>query len=119
MPSVRYHTVPAFLLDRFARETETGRRVCMLEKASGRPTQVSPRDATVQKHFYSLDTEEGRDPIVEHVLGVVESKAALLGIRTLCYRRKPAADPTQDSRGRLSPLRRAWVRGNHDRRGRR
>jgi Protein of unknown function (DUF4238) len=50
----------------------------MLEKASGRPTQVSPRDATVQKHFYSLDTEEGRDPIVEHILGVVESKAAPL-----------------------------------------
>jgi hypothetical protein len=50
----------------------------MLAKASGQPTQVSPRDATVQRHFYSLDTEEGRDPIVEHILGVVESKAAPL-----------------------------------------
>jgi hypothetical protein len=78
MARARHHTVSAFLLERFARDTDRGRRVCMLAKASGQPTQVSPRDATVQKHFYSLDTEEGRDPIVEHILGVVESKAAPL-----------------------------------------
>jgi hypothetical protein len=78
MPGARHHTVSAFLLDRFGRDTDRGRKVCMLEKASGRPTQVSPRDATVQKHFYSLDTETGPDPIVEQLLGVVESRAAPL-----------------------------------------
>jgi hypothetical protein len=76
MASARHHTVSAFLLDRFARETERGRRVCMLEKATGRPRQVSPRDAAVQKHFYSLDTDAGRDAGVESVLGVIESEAA-------------------------------------------
>jgi hypothetical protein len=79
MPAARHHTVSAFLLDRFARDTSTGRRVCMLDKQSGRPTSVSPRDATVRRHFYSLDVEDGRrDPAIEGVLSVIESIAAPL-----------------------------------------
>jgi hypothetical protein len=75
----RHHTVSAFLLDRFARDTTEGRRVCMLEKATGRPRQLSPRNATVRKHFYSLDVDDGRrDPAVEDVLAKIEAIAAPL-----------------------------------------
>ena len=54
----------------------------MLDKATGRPTPVSPRDASVRKHFYSLDVDEGRrDPAVEEVLSLIESVAAPLVAR--------------------------------------
>jgi hypothetical protein len=76
---VRHHTVSAFLLDKFSRDTDRGRRVAMLEKLSGRPIQVSPRDATVRKHFYSLDVDEGRrDDGIEVALGEIENIAAPL-----------------------------------------
>jgi HAMP domain-containing protein len=49
----------------------------MLEKATGRPRHVSPRDATVRRHFYSIDVDEGRrDVAVEEVLSVIENAAA-------------------------------------------
>jgi Protein of unknown function (DUF4238) len=78
MPGARHHTVSAFLLDRFARDTKAGRRICMLEKASGKNTLASPRDAGVRKHFYSIDLDERRDPAVEVALSQVESVAAPL-----------------------------------------
>jgi Protein of unknown function (DUF4238) len=77
MAAKRHHTVSAFLLERFVRDTSSGRRVSMLEKRTGRPTSVSPRDATVRKHFYSLDTDDGtRDAAIESVLSLVEGIAA-------------------------------------------
>jgi hypothetical protein len=82
MPAARHHTVSAFLLDRFARDTDRGRRVCMLDKKTGKPTAVSPRDAAVRRHFYSLDVDGRRDPAVEHVLSVIEGIAAKL-VRSL------------------------------------
>lgn len=79
MARARHHTVSAFLLNGFARDTTEGRRVCMLEKATGQPRQVSPRDATVRKHFYSLDVDDGqRDAAVEDVLAKIEAIAAPL-----------------------------------------
>lgn len=48
----------------------------MLEKSGGRPRLVSPRDAAVRRHFYSLDVEGRREPVIEMVLGVIESQAA-------------------------------------------
>jgi hypothetical protein len=52
----------------------------MLEKSTGRNRQVSPRDATVRRHFYSVDVDDGgRDSGgVEAVLGTIESAAAPL-----------------------------------------
>lgn len=78
MPGARHHTVSAFLLDRFTRETKSGRRVCMLDKTSGTPRAVSPRDATVRRHFYSIDRDERRDAAVEGVLATIENAAAPL-----------------------------------------
>lgn len=74
----RHHTVPSFLLTRFSRETEQGLRICQLDTASARPKQVSPRDASVRKHFYSLDIDGKRSPEVEDALGLVEQTAAPL-----------------------------------------
>lgn len=48
----------------------------MLAKATGANRQVSPRDTTVRKHFYSIDVDEGRDPAVEAVLEKIETVAA-------------------------------------------
>jgi hypothetical protein len=42
----------------------------------GRPKQISPRDATISKHFYSIDIAAGRSQAVEEALGQVESVAA-------------------------------------------
>src|SRR5207245_1774871 len=75
----RHHTVSRFLLGRFAQEGPSGRRVCQLEVGTGRPRQVSPRDATVAKHFYSIDIADGeRSTVVEEVLGLIENVAAPL-----------------------------------------
>jgi hypothetical protein len=78
MAAVRHHTVPCFLLERFAQETARGTRVCQLEVSSGRPAQVGPRSAAVRKHFYSLDIDGRREPAVEEALGKIESVAAPL-----------------------------------------
>lgn len=83
MSAVRHHTVSSFLLGRFARETDRGSRVCQLEKATGSAIQVSPRDATVVKHFYSFDFDGTRHPLLEAALGKVESGAAPI-IEQLC-----------------------------------
>jgi len=83
MSAVRHHTVPSFLLGRFARETARGTRVCQLETASGTAVQVSPRDATVVKHFYSLDVDGTHYPLLEEALAKVENGAAPI-IRQLC-----------------------------------
>lgn len=75
----RHHTVSAFLLENFSRDAANGRRVAMLAKATGRVIQVSPRDAAVRKHFYSLDVDEGRrDDAVEVALSEIENVAAPL-----------------------------------------
>ena len=76
MAPARHHTVSGFLIDRFARLSDKGRRVCQLDKTSGAATQISPRDATVVKHFYSLETGDGRDPSVEELLAKIESAVA-------------------------------------------
>jgi hypothetical protein len=74
--SGRHHTVSRFLLDRFARVTDNGRLVCQLETASGATAQISPRDATIVKHFYSVDTDDGFDSAVEDAIARIESGAA-------------------------------------------
>jgi hypothetical protein len=78
MSAVRHHTVARFLLDRFAVETSRGARVCQLEIATGRPRQIGPRDAAIRKHFYSIDIDQGRSPVVEETLGQIETVAAPL-----------------------------------------
>ena len=51
----------------------------MLDKRTGKPTSVSPRDAAVRRHFYSIDVDDGRrDPGIEEVLSKIESIAAPL-----------------------------------------
>jgi hypothetical protein len=57
--AARQHTVSAFLLDAFARDTERGRLVAMLDKRSGTPKNVGPRGATIRRHFYSIDVDNG------------------------------------------------------------
>lgn len=77
--AVRHHTVSAFLLERFARDTKRGRLVAMLDKATGKPRCVSPRDAAVRRHFYSIDVDDGqRDFGIEEALSKIESIAAPL-----------------------------------------
>src|SRR4051812_17316078 len=83
MSAVRHHTVASFLLGRFARDTASGRRVCQLDKATGAPVQVSPRDATVVKHFYSFEFDGVRHPLLEDALGKIESSAAPV-VERLC-----------------------------------
>jgi uncharacterized protein DUF4238 len=81
--AARHHTVASFLLSRFASKTTTGTRVCQLEKTTGAAFQVSPRDVTVLKHFYSFDIEGVRHPLLEKALARIESAAAPI-IRQLC-----------------------------------
>jgi hypothetical protein len=92
VPPVRHHTVPRFLLSDFGDEGPKGRRVCQLDVTTGRPRQVSPRDAAVWKHFYSIDIDGGaRSGDVEEVIGLVESTAAPL-IRRLAYEDLPMGE---------------------------
>jgi hypothetical protein len=74
----RHHTISTFLIDRFARTTGRGRLVCQLEKKTGANVWVSPRDATVRKHFYSIEVGGERLPDVENALAQIESMAAPL-----------------------------------------
>lgn len=75
--SARHHTVPRFLLADFGEERSTGLRICQLDITTGQPRQVSPRDAGVRTHFYSIDIDDGaRSSVVEEALGMVESAAA-------------------------------------------
>jgi len=58
----RHHVVPEFYLRRFSREGEielVARDDCRAVVSTG----VSA--ALVQKYFYSIDTDQGRDAIVE------------------------------------------------------
>lgn len=57
--------------------------MCQLETATGIATHVSPRDATVIKHFYSLDLDGTPHPLLEEALAKVENGAAPI-IRRLC-----------------------------------
>lgn len=59
----RHHTVPKFYLERFAVDGN----VTLVKRddfACSLPTDVT--NATVEKHFYTLDLEEGRSPELEH-----------------------------------------------------
>jgi hypothetical protein len=57
--AVRHHTVPRFLLGHSAVDAGQGPRVCQLDVRTGQPRQVSPRSAEVNKHFYSIDIDDG------------------------------------------------------------
>jgi hypothetical protein len=78
MAARRHHTVTRFLLDRFARDTDKGRLVCQLDKTLGATKQISPRDATIVKDFYSVETDDGLDPAVENALADIEGATAPL-----------------------------------------
>jgi hypothetical protein len=78
MAGSRHHTVTRFLLDRFARETDKGRRICQLDNTTGATAQISPRDATIFKDFYSVETDDGLDSAVEEALAGMESTTAPL-----------------------------------------
>lgn len=79
VPAARHHTISAFLLERFARDTKRGRAVAMLDKTTGKPTSVSPRDAAVRRHFYSIDVDDGqRDTGVE---GAISQLNRILRLR--------------------------------------
>ena len=92
MSSIRHHTVPRFLLGDFAVDGDKGSRVCQLDVGTGRPRQVSPRDAEVAKHFYSIDIDGGaRSTAVEETIGLVESTAAPL-IRGLAEEALPVRE---------------------------
>jgi len=70
----RQHTVPRFLLERFARRD----RITMVSRADlTRRHEVSVRDATVHKDFYTLEGDGlPADYAVEHHLSEIEGKAA-------------------------------------------
>ena len=74
MAKKRHHTVSEFLLGRFAHDDG---KVCQLDIGTGANKRISPNDATVVKHFYSIDIDDGkRSPEVEDALGKIESVAA-------------------------------------------
>ena len=74
MAKKRHHTVSEFLLGRFAHDDG---KVCQLDIGTGANKRISPNDATVVKHFYSIDIDDGkRSPEVEDALGKIESAAA-------------------------------------------
>src|SRR4051812_30024393 len=106
MAAKRHHTVSRFLLERFARVTDHGVRICQLEVGRGATRQVSPGDAAVRTHFYSIDVEGKRSPIVEDAVGKVESITAPI-VRGLGEGRFP--DP--EGRAALSLfIAMAWLR---------
>jgi Protein of unknown function (DUF4238) len=75
----RHHTVSYFLVSDFARDTPKGARVCQLEVASGGNRQISPKDAAVYKHFYTLVIEESkRSDVIERALATIEAASAPL-----------------------------------------
>lgn len=70
----RHHTVPKFYLERFA----VGTNVMLVKRDDftvSLPTDIT--NATVEKHFYTLDFEEGRSPELEHFFAdVIEPMGA-------------------------------------------
>ena len=57
MAKKRHHTVSEFLLGRFAHDDG---KVCQLDIGTGANKRISPNDATVVKHFYSIDIDDGK-----------------------------------------------------------
>lgn len=70
----RQHLVPRFLLERFARRD----RITMVNGGDlGRRHEVSVRDATVHRDFYTLEGDGlPADYAVEHHSSEIEGKAA-------------------------------------------
>jgi hypothetical protein len=77
MAKERHHFVPEFYLHGFVDPTAP-LRLWIIDKEGGEPYPSTPRDAGLQKHFYSFTTPEGtRDSdTVEDALALIENDAA-------------------------------------------
>ena len=62
----RHHIVPEFYLRRFA---DAGKVELLKRSNLAESIHTSVENALVERHFYSIDTDEGRDSQVEKMLG--------------------------------------------------
>jgi hypothetical protein len=86
----RHHVVPEFYLRRFSREGEielVARDDCRAVVSTG----VSA--ALVQKYFYSIDTDQGRDAIVEKMFASEIERPAARAIARVIDQKKPTSFP--------------------------
>jgi hypothetical protein len=86
----RHHVVPEFYLKRFSHEGEielVARDDCRAVISTG----VSA--ALAQKHFYSIDTNQGRDTIVEKMFASEIEGPAARAIARVIDQRKPTSFP--------------------------
>jgi len=70
----RHHFIPEFMLNRFAR----GRtRIVQLDRSTGKPQPILPREAASRRHFYRFADDEGNESaVIEGIFGMVEDDAA-------------------------------------------
>ena len=76
MTAKRHHYVPQFYLRYFA--SDAGQKTptfWVYDKAGGEPRQQPPVNTAVEGHFYSFETEEGRDDRIEEALARLEAAA--------------------------------------------
>lgn len=86
----RHHLVPEFFLRRFAKDD----KVLVVSRNDLKHRFLSSVDnALVQRHFYTLDFEEGKDLAVEHMLDTAVESPASRAIRRVINDRRSTTLP--------------------------
>lgn len=68
----RHHFIPQFMLNRFGTK-----RICQLEKATGKPQPILVAEAASRRHLYRFEDDKGnKSSVVEGIFAMVEEEAA-------------------------------------------
>ncbi|MDX6634358.1 MAG: hypothetical protein QOF06_561 [Solirubrobacterales bacterium] len=68
----RHHFIPQFMLNRFGKK-----RVCQLEKATGKPQSILVAEAASRRHLYRFEDDDGnKSSAVEGIFAMAEEEAA-------------------------------------------
>jgi len=68
----RHHFIPQFMLNRFGRK-----RICQLEKATGKPQSILVAEAASRRHLYRFEDDDGnKSSVVEGIFAMAEEEAA-------------------------------------------
>jgi hypothetical protein len=68
----RHHFIPQFMLDRFGKK-----RICQLEKATGKPQSILVAEAASRRHLYRFEDNAGnKSSVLEGIFAMAEQEAA-------------------------------------------
>jgi hypothetical protein len=68
----RHHFIPQFMLNRFGTK-----RICQLEKATGKPQSILVAEAASRRHLYRFEDDKGnKSSVVEGIFAMAEEEAA-------------------------------------------